>query len=189
LRIDVDGGDPYAIPPDNPYAGTTDGRRKEIWALGLRNPWRVSFDLGAGLLYTADVGQDAWEEINAVPLGVAGLNYGWRVMEGAVCFNPSPCNQAGLVLPRLVYSHAAGCSITGGHVYRGSAQPALVGHYFYADYCSGWIRGFRLVGGVAIDQRTWVAGGIGNISSFGQDAAGELYVVSHGGTVYRIEQQ
>lgn len=186
LRIDVDGGDPYAIPPDNPFVGQG-GARGEIWAYGLRNPWRFSFDAPGGMLYIADVGQNAWEEVNAVSATEAGVNYGWRLMEGAHCFNPSVnCDQTGLTLPVLEYGHSQGCSVTGGHVYRGSALPLLRGHYFYGDYCAGSIRSFRLENGEATDEATWDVGSIGQIMSFGVDASGELYVLTEQGTVFRF---
>jgi glucose/arabinose dehydrogenase len=186
LRIDVDGGDPYVIPPDNPYAGG--GGRGEIWAVGLRNPWRVAFDPPANRLYIADVGQNIFEEVNVRPAGAAGLNYGWGIMEAASCYEPSTgCNQSGLVLPAVVYDHDDGCSVTGGYVYRGAAHPSLVGLYFYSDYCSGWLRSFRYSGGEATDRRTLIASRIGGVTSFGLDAAGELYVLTGGGIVFRIE--
>jgi glucose/arabinose dehydrogenase len=188
LRIDVDGGDPYAIPPDNPFVGQA-MTRDEIWAYGLRNPWRFSFDAPGGVMYVADVGQNRWEEVNAVATTDAGVNYGWRVMEGTQCFNPSVgCDQTGLELPVLEYSHSQGCSVTGGHAYRGSVLTGLTGHYFYGDYCSGWIRSFRLQNGEATSPRTWDLGSVGRITSFGVDAANELYVLSDQGTVYRFSE-
>ena len=186
LRIDVDAGDPYAIPADNPYVGQS-ASRNEIWASGVRNPWRFSFDREAGLLYVADVGQSALEEINVVPAGSGGLNYGWNVMEGSRCFRPAEgCTRTGLVVPVLEYGHGEGCSVTGGYVYRGSRIPALRGHYFYSDFCRGWIRSFRHGGGQALDRREWEVGDVDNVLSFGEDAAGELYVLSTNGRVYRI---
>jgi len=185
LRIDVDGGDPYAIPPDNPFVGQP-GMRGEIWAWGLRNPWRFAFDRETNLLYIADVGQNKWEEIDVAPAKEAGLNYGWNLMEGAHCFRSSNCSPKGLVLPVLEYGHAEGCSVTGGFVYRGKTIPFLVGHYFYADYCDGWIRSFKYTDGKVSEQRTWDMGPIGKVLSFGEDAAGELYVLSDNGRVYRI---
>jgi glucose/arabinose dehydrogenase len=188
LRIDVDGGTPYAIPADNPLVSVA-GARDEIWAYGLRNPWRFSFDRETGDLYIGDVGQGAWEEVDVQPAeSGGGENYGWNVMEGAHCYNASSCDQTELILPVLEYSHSEGCSITGGYVYRGSSLPILAGHYLYADYCSGWIRSFRYVGGEAVDSRDWssvLAPGTG-ISSFGEDAEGELYVMTLSGNVYRI---
>ena len=185
LRIDVDHGDPYAIPAGNPFA--TGGGAPEIWALGLRNPWRFAFDRAAGLLYIADVGQDLWEEVSVAPAGQGGLNYGWRIMEGLHCFNPTSCSSTGLVQPVVEYSHANGCSITGGFVYRGTRAPSLVGQYFYSDYCSGWMRSFSYANGAVTGQTSWSLNvSLGNVLSFGEDSARELYVLSAGGGVYRI---
>ncbi len=186
LRIDVDAGDPYAIPSDNPFVGDPDGR-DEIWAYGLRNPWRFSFDREAGVLYVADVGQNRWEEVNAVPSTSAGVNYGWNIMEGRHCFAPTEgCDQNGLVLPVVEYDHGNGCSVTGGYAYRGSAIPELRGHYFYSDYCGGFLRSFKFSGGVATDEREWDVGDLGGVFSFGEDAQGELYILSSNGRVYRL---
>lgn len=187
LRIDVDAGNPYAVPPDNPFVNTQ-GARGEIWAWGLRNPWRFAFDRTAGLLYIADVGQNEWEEVNVAPATAGGLNYGWSIMEGQHCFRTETCSVAGLTLPALEYNHSDGCSITGGVVYRGSAVPALVGHYVYSDYCEGWIRSFRFANGSVTDERDWRLDG-GRVLSFGEDAAGEIYVLSANGRVYRIEAE
>jgi glucose/arabinose dehydrogenase len=188
LRIDVDGGAPYAVPADNPYVGNA-AARDEIWANGLRNPWRFSFDRELGDLYIADVGQNAWEEVDVQPaMSAGGENYGWNVMEGAHCFDGGGCDQTGLVLPVVEYSHADGCSVTGGYVYRGSRLPQLVGHYLYSDFCSGWVRSFRFEDGQAVEERDWSSELVpGNsISSFGEDALGELYIMTLGGNLYRI---
>jgi hypothetical protein len=186
LRIDVDAAQPYGMPGGNPYAGKSGGRG-EIWALGMRNPWRFSFDHTAKLLYVADVGQNQLEEVNVVPVGRAGVNYGWDVMEASDCFEPSSgCPREGLTLPVLEYTHDDGCSITGGFVYRGQAIPGLQGHYLYADYCQGWVRSFRYANGQAVDKRSYPLPDVGNISSFGEDSQRELYVISHRGTVHRI---
>jgi glucose/arabinose dehydrogenase len=186
LRIDVDAADPYQIPPDNPFVATA-GARGEVWALGLRNPWRWAFDRPAGRLHIADVGQSAWEEVNVMPAATGGLNYGWDVMEGLHCYEPSSgCGQSGLTLPVLEYGHGEGCSITGGFVYRGAAIPSLQGTYFYADYCAGWVRSFRYANNAATEQQEWAFGALGNILSFGEDADGELYILSANGAVYRI---
>lgn len=184
LRLDVS-GDPYTIPSNNPFVGQA-GKRGEIWAKGLRNPWRYAFDPPTGLLYIADVGQNAREEINVMPASQAGVNYGWSVMEGMICFNAATCNQTGLTLPVLDYSHSAGCSITGGYVYRGSAVPGIRGHYFYSDYCTAFLRSFRYENGSAVDQKDWGLT-MSNVSSFGVDFAGELYVLS-GSTILKIAQ-
>jgi glucose/arabinose dehydrogenase len=186
LRIDVDGGDPYAIPPDNPFAGG--GGRPEIWAWGVRNPWRNDIDAEGGNLYVADVGQNRWEEVSVSPLGEAGVNYGWNVVEGPECFQSSDCDRTGVRAPVISYDHGDGCSITGGHVYRGQAIPELAGVYFYSDYCSGWLRSFRWdpTTGAAVDRREWAIPDIGNVYSFGRDRDGELYILA-GSRAYRID--
>jgi glucose/arabinose dehydrogenase len=193
LRLDV-AELPYTIPAGNPFSGQAGA--DEIWAYGLRNPWRFAFDVppdgSSPKLYIADVGQSAREEVNVVDASAAGRNYGWRTMEGTQCYNPSSgCNQAGLTLPIVEYDHGqnGGCSITGGFVYRGAAIPEMRGHYFYSDYCSGWLRSFRLAGGGAADQRDWPIGDIGNVTSFGVDAVGELYMLSSNGRAYRLVKQ
>jgi glucose/arabinose dehydrogenase len=189
LRIDVDGAEPYRVPPDNPFVGSP-GARPESWAIGLRNPWRFSFDPESGLLYIADVGQNRREEINAQPAAQGGLNYGWNVMEGSTCFRPpAGCDSDGLVLPLHEYPNPSqGCSVTGGYVYRGSI-PELRGHYFFGDYCRGTVRSFRRTAqGDVADLREWDLGTLGSISSFGVDASGELYVVAHQGRVFRLER-
>lgn len=189
LRIDVNSGNPYAIPPDNPFTGQA-GARPEIWAYGLRNPWRTSFDRGGNLYFIADVGQNRHEEINAVDRTAAGVNYGWRIMEGSSCYNASSCDQSGLTLPIHTYPTSGGnCAVTGGYVYRGSSIPEIAGHYFFTDHCAGGLRSLRFADGNAQDVREWDVGSTGNVSSFGEDAAGELYVVGHGGTVWRIVKQ
>ena len=195
LRLDVDAGTPYAIPPDNPFA-TDPNARPEIWAIGLRNPWRFSFDRQTGDLYIGDVGQNNWEEVDVAAAasgpggGGAGVNFGWNVMEGTHCYPPgtTTCSPAGLTLPVLDYSHGEGCSITGGYVYRGTRVRALVGHYLYSDFCTHFVRSFRYSGGQAIDRRDWTAqlDPGGGVSSFGQDARGELYIMTLGGGLYRI---
>jgi glucose/arabinose dehydrogenase len=190
LRLDVNASSvaqPYAIPPGNPFAGTA-GARGEIWAYGLRNPWRYAFDVPAQLLYIADVGQANLEEVDVRPVGQAGNNYGWNIMEGTQCFNSTGCNQAGLVLPAIEYGHdtAGGCSITGGYVYRGTALPELAGHYLYSDYCSGWLKSFTYSNGTASAVTNWNVTNVGNILSFGQDAQNELYMLSGTGKVYKV---
>jgi glucose/arabinose dehydrogenase len=188
LRLDVDAATPYAIPAGNPFIGQT-GARPEIWALGLRNPWRFAFDRVGGHLYVADVGQNAWEEVHVVASNRAGVNYGWRILEGNDCYGAASCNSQGLERPVLTYSHSEGCSITGGVVYRGSLIPAIVGHYFYSDYCTGFVRSFRYANGQAVDQQSWDVGSLGMVLSFGEDAVGELYVLSANGRVYRLEAE
>ena len=194
LRLDVNGASPFAIPPDNPFVGRS-GALPEIWAFGLRNPWRFSIDRANGDLYIGDVGQGALEEID---VGLAsrrgGENYGWNTMEGTRCFSPSTgCNTSNLTLPVIEYGRADGFSVTGGIVYRGCRMPGYAGHYFYADYGTGMIRSFRLEGGRAVDPRDWTAALSGsarqirNPSSFGTDADGEIYIVDYDGEVYRID--
>jgi glucose/arabinose dehydrogenase len=187
LRIDVDHGDPYAIPTDNPFANRADARA-EIWAYGLRNPWRFSFDRATGDLWIADVGGTAYEEINEQPAASrGGENYGWVVMEGQHCHSPSEgCDTTGKVLPLVEYQHNEGCAVTGGYVYRGAADPALVGVYLYGDYCSGNIWTLRQDAGGAWTHQKQLATEL-SISSFGEDEAGELYLTDmRGGAVYRV---
>jgi len=188
LRIDVDGDAPYAVPADNPFVGQ-DGARPEIWAYGLRNPWRFAFDRATGDLFVADVGQNAYEEVHFQPAASAGgENYGWNTMEGATCYNAERCEQDGLQLPVAVYPHggdAGGCSITGGYVYRGAQFPQLAGTYLYTDYCSGNLWALRQADGA------WQSELVGRLaisaSSFGEDEAGELYLTDgDGGGLYRL---
>lgn len=190
LRLDVanaSAAQPYAIPPDNPYIAMS-SRRGEIWAAGLRNPWRFSFD--GGQLYLPDVGQDQREEVNIVGASQGGLNFGWNIMEGTLCFNASSCDRSGLTLPAFEYEHgsnnANGCSITGGHVYRGRALPELAGHYFYSDFCGGWLKSFVAGAGGITQQRDWNLQGVRQVVSFGRDAEGELYLLSAAGGIYKI---
>lgn len=189
LRIDVDRGDPYAIPVTNPFANG--GGRAEVWAYGLRNPWRFTFDKTASLLYIADVGQNSFEEVNVVPASTPGVNYGWNIMEGASCYNAPSCNQSGLQQPVITYKlyEAGTCTVIGGLVYRGSAVPQLVGHYLYADYCAGWIRSFTWTNNSAANSTEWQTPQHGNITSFGQDGSGEAYILSENGHVYKIVKQ
>ncbi len=192
LRIDMDGahaaGKAYAIPPDNPFAegGLRPGQGlAEIWAFGLRNPWRFSFDREGGDLYIGDVGQGAWEEIDRQPGDSrGGENYGWNVMEGRHCYS-GQCDQAGLVMPIAEYSHGEGrCSVTGGHVYRGTRQPLLRGVYIFADYCSGTIFTLQVDEGT-IAPRPVADTGL-NLPSFGEGEDGEIYLVALDGTLSRV---
>jgi glucose/arabinose dehydrogenase len=184
LRIDVDSGSPYAVPADNPFAKSP-GLRGEIWAWGLRNPWRFCFDPAEGLLYIADVGQNRWEEIDVVSAREPGLNFGWNRMEGSHCYKAG-CDTKGLVPPAVEYGHGDGCSVTGGFVYRGRRLPGLAGHYFYADYCQGWIRSFLWRGGQVTQHQQWEIPFTGSILSFGLDSAGELYLLTGNGRVSRL---
>jgi glucose/arabinose dehydrogenase len=189
LRIDVgsapDSGLLYAIPQTNPFVQSP-GFRAEIWAMGLRNPWRFSFDRVTGDLYIGDVGQAAFEEVDFQPAGSAGgQNYGWNTMEGAHCFGNPACIQTGLVLPVAEYDHGQGCSITGGFVYRGQAFPRLQGFYLYADFCSGRFWGLKRDGPAW--QNSILLNEPHSISSFGEDEAGNLYATDlNAGIVYEI---
>jgi glucose/arabinose dehydrogenase len=175
-RIDVDHADPglqYAIPTDNPFAGTTN--RGEIFAYGLRNPWRFSFERGTGRLFVADVGQDKFEEIDLVQ---KGGNFGWNIMEGAHCFSPSSgCNMTGLTLPIAEYDHSEGATVIGGYVYHGTAITGLVGAYVFGDFGNGKI--WSLTENSGTWTRTLLLTTGHNMSAFGQDAAGELYIVDY----------
>lgn len=187
LRLDVDSREPYAIPEDNPFVGRA-GARPEIWAYGLRNPWRFSFDRCDGRLFLADVGQDRWEEVDLIR---KGGNYGWNVMEGAHCFQPPVgCRTEGLELPIAEYDHSWGCSITGGYVYRGTRLPGLLGRYLFGDFCSGRIWTLTPLVPDAQSASEWQMDELLdttlNISSFGEDEAGELYVLDLRGGVYRV---
>jgi len=208
LRIDVDSGDPYGIPDDNPFTKNKDAR-SEIWLYGFRNVWRFSFDRETGDVYLGDVGQDLWEEIDFISAKEkGGQNFGWRIMEGKHCYDPkNNCDTTG-VLPIFEYPNDAnymktligmdelnvdGCSVTGGYVYRGKAIPSLQGTYFFADYCSGNIWSLIEQDGIATDfkNRTEefnLSGGKWThyISSFGEDNDGELYLVDYNGAIYKL---
>jgi glucose/arabinose dehydrogenase len=188
LRIDSESGAiPYLIPSGNPFLG---GRVSEIWAYGLRNPWRFSFDRKTGDLYIGDVGQGQFEEVDFQPASSSGgENYGWNIMEGAHCFNAPTCTQTGLVLPVQEYPHADGdCSVTGGYVYRGALFPELRGVYLYGDFCTGRIWGLRRFGGSWVNRL--LLDTALNISTFGEDEAGELYLADYAsGTIYTIGAQ
>lgn len=196
LRIDVSPAVGYAVPPDNPFVGQAP--LDEIWAKGLRNPWSFAFDSDTGDLYIADVGEDVQEEIDVQPAGSAGgENYGWRLMEGTGCYNPSSgCDDGSLVHPAHTYAHAASprnCSISGGYVYRGAGFPGLRGRYVFADFCSDriWSMAWTPAGGATglVDHTAAFtpAGGYGSIAAFGQDGHGELYVLDfERGRAYRI---
>ena len=186
LRIDVsapqiEGG--YSVPPDNPFVGQ-EGARPEIWAYGLRNPWRFSFDRATDDLWAADVGQNRFEEIDLI---VPGGNYGWNKMEGLHCFPrpQAPCDQEGLVLPVAEYGRASGCSVTGGYVYRGGDLSSLSGAYVYGDFCSGKIWALRHDGASVVEQLE-IADTTLSISSFAEDIVGELYILSFDGKIYRF---
>lgn len=181
MRLDVSGKQGYQIPNDNPFVNG--GGKAEIFAYGLRNPWRWSFDRKTGELWLADVGQNAWEEVNRIE---RGGNYGWDLREGKHCYS-GDCDRAGLIDPVTEYSHDEGCSITGGYVYRGDAIPSLQGTYLYGDYCSGTIWGFNTDSRKSANGKVMLRTGL-NISSFGEDNDGEIYVIDLGGKIYRIVQ-
>jgi glucose/arabinose dehydrogenase len=190
LRIDVDHGDPYAIPPDNPFANG--GGRPEIWAYGLRNPWRISFDRPTGDLYIADVGQDTWEEVDVAFGNPGGSNYGWNYYEGMHPYSGQAPVGVNFTFPVTEYSHTVGgCSITGGFVYRGS-MPEWQGIYLYGDFCSGIIWGLIHSPDPSSGQ-PWQSQVLfetrANITTFGQDPSGEIYFADRGGAIYRLEKQ
>jgi glucose/arabinose dehydrogenase len=190
LRIDVDG---HPTPP----AGNLIGGDPDLWDYGMRNPWRFSFDRATGDLYIGDVGQNTLEEIDVEPAGQGGRDYGWRIMEATQCFAPpTGCDTSGLTLPVVEYGRDLGCSVTGGYVYRGSAIPGLVGRYLYGDYCSNRVFSFAWADGVVDPQSSSELTAdldpdsrIQGLASFGEDAAGELYVVSLDGSVFRIDAE
>jgi glucose/arabinose dehydrogenase len=191
LRLDVDGPPPYGIPPGNPFVGVP-GARPEIWAYGLRNPWRFSFDRLTGDLFIGDVGQTEREEVDFQPAGVAGRNYGWDDMEGTLCYEPaSGCLTADRVLPILEYGHTQGdCAVVGGHRYRGRQVAGLSGKYVYGDYCSRRLRVARETAPGQWTETQWIPADF-SISALGEDEAGELYVARYqsGSTIYRIVGQ
>ena len=185
LRIDIDpsGSNAYDVPDDNPFADG--GGAPEVWHLGMRNPWRLSFDRATGDLWIGDVGQGAWEEVDVARAGTSALNFGWNLMEGSSCYGGGECDQEGLSLPVAEYGRDLGCTVIGGYVYRGEAYGFLVGTYVFADYCSGRI--------FAIDAAsngpgspTTVGEADGRISSFGEDADGELYLMALQGDIWRV---
>ncbi len=184
LRLDVNNGDPYAVPSDNPFV-EQENTLPEIWSYGWRNPWRFSFDRETGDLWVGDVGQGSYEEISFQASGQGGSNYGWRIMEGTHCYKPKDCNKGSLVQPLFEYSHSEGSSITGGYRYRGNLLPSLQGKYLFGDFASGrlWIG--------QENNGSWQSSEVldtnYNISSFGEDASGELYVLDYKGVVYTFK--
>ena len=190
LRLDPNTGNACTLLTNNPFANG--GGAAEVWSMGLRNPWRFSFDRTTGDMYIGDVGQGQREEVDAVLAPSAGrqINFGWRIMEGFLCFNPpSGCNTSGLTLPILDYTHDDGaCSIIGGYVYRGPLNPAATGRYFYADFCAGFVRSFQLQNGQPGSQNSWpLLSPPGNqITSFGEDARGELYLMTLAGGLFHV---
>ncbi len=168
-----------------------------MWATGLRNPWRFSFgpaaDFGTPVVIVADVGQNRVEEVSIAAAGTAGLNYGWPITEGDECFRTSGCDDAGLVPPVATYDHGDGCSVTGGFVYEGTAIRALRGHYLYGDFCSGFVRSIRRAPDAndlteITEHDLFPAGTVRNLTSFGKDGEGELYLLTRGGSVFKLVQ-
>lgn len=189
IRIDVDNGDPYGIPDDNPFIGT--GARPEIWAYGLRNPWRISYDTTTGMVYIPDVGQEGSEEINVVPIGESGRNFGWAVSEGTDCYGEGSCDISGHTLPVYRYLHDGnGCAIIGGEVYRGSLMPEVDGHFFFSDFCLGWVRSVVLDDTdvhLVVDWTTERDDRLGNVTTIGSDRHGELYIANLAGELWRLD--
>lgn len=187
LRLDVDGDEPYEVPPDNPFVNG--GGAPEVWAYGFRNPWKFTIDPIDRLIYIGDVGHSEWEEIDVVSMDTGGgSNFGWLPMEATHCFI-SGCDPSLYTAPVIEYSHEGGnCSVTGGVVYRGQAIPEFDGHYFYADWCGGWIRSFKLVDGEATEMADWSEqlGNAGQITSISPDANGELLITTWDGGVFRL---
>lgn len=195
VRIDVDSGDPYTVPADNPFVDG--GGLADVWAYGLRNPWRFAIDPVDRLIYVADVGHAEIEEIDVVSIDEGGYNFGWSDMEGGRCFHVTDCDPANYTSPVYTYHHTAdlsddgvvGASITGGYVYRGSEIPEIDGTYFYADWVAQWIRGFEFVDGEVTEHKDWTSdlgGAVGSVTSFGLDGHGELYLTTYEGGVYKF---
>lgn len=189
VRIDVDHGRPYAIPSNNPFV--SGGGRPEVWAFGLRNPWRISYDAETGFLYIPDVGQEGSEELNVIPIREGGHNFGWSVSEGTGCYNTATCDMSGHTLPVYEYLHNGnGCAMVGGEVYRGELMDPLDGHYFFADYCLGWIRSVVLDDSEVLEVVDWTKSRedrLGNVTTIGSDRNGELYVANLDGEIWRLE--
>lgn len=186
LRLDVSAPGAMAPAPGNPFPAP------EVWAIGLRNPWRFTIDHPSGLVVIADVGQNHFEEVSVAPVAEPGLNYGWPITEGLHCFRPeSGCDATGLTLPVLEVSHndSGTCSITGGVVYRGAEIPELYGHYLFSDYCGGYLRSFPLDDPGALRDWTDQIGTAGQVTAFGADASGEVYVLTASGSVLRLEAE
>lgn len=185
LRIDVRNArteEPYRIPPDNPFAGSQD-KRQEVWAYGLRNPWKITFDSLTGDLWAGDVGQNGYEELDIIR---PGLNYGWNIMEGAHCYpETAQCDRTGLELPVAEYPTREGCAVTGGYVYRGQRLPELYGAYIYGDYCGGQVWALRWDGARVTEQMLLIDTDL-RVPSFGVDAEQELYLLDYGGKIYRL---
>ena len=185
VRIGIDGAQPYSIPSTNPFA-LTDGGAGEIWAYGLRNPWRITID--RDLLFIADVAFNGSEEVNVIQIDESGLNFGWPVMEGNECYDSEKCDSTGMTPPVLTVPHSRACAIIGGPVYRGFEIPELHGHYVFGDYCFGWMRSAPVNDGGLGEVVDWepMLGTIGNITTFGTELDGELLVATQEGNVFRV---
>jgi glucose/arabinose dehydrogenase len=196
VRLDID-DTPYAIPPDNPLVDSGDGEPSELWAYGVRNPWRIAVDNETRLLYIPDVGQEGFEELNVVTIDQeAALNFGWSITEGTACYFREPpedgdatCDMTGITMPILEYGRSGGCAIVGGPVYRGASMPELHGSYFFADYCGGWLRSLRTDGTEITDEQDWEPdlGRLGNITTVATDGNGELIIATIAGDIFRID--
>jgi glucose/arabinose dehydrogenase len=186
LRLDVDAGS-YQAPADNPFVDSEAGR-DEVWAYGLRNPWRLSIDEKSGLIYIPDVGQEDFEEINIVDRHDGGLNFGWSITEGSGCYQAESCDTGGITQPVYEYAHHGnGCAVVGGQVYRGEAIPELAGQYFFADFCGGWVRSLEYANGEVVSTTVWP--GLGNhrlLTTIGTDSHGELYIMTLDGGLWKI---
>jgi hypothetical protein len=191
LRIDVDHGYPYSIPDDNPFVDGPPDAAPELWAYGLRNPWRITYDEATGLVYIPDVGQEGFEELNVVPVNEGGNNFGWSVSEGTGCYNAESCDMEGQTMPVYMFAHNGnGCAIIGGRVYRGDLMPQLRGHYFLADYCLGWIRSVVADASGVYLVHDWTknkSDRLGTVSTIGSDRHGELYAANLEGQIWRLE--
>lgn len=186
LRIDVDGGDPYAVPSDNPFVGTADA--PEIWLSGMRNPWRFFIDPESRQIVIGDVGQFDWEEITVLPLDAGGLDLGWPVVEGAECYQAESCSTAGLTMPEVVYSHSFGCAVIAGPIYRGSLIPDLDGMVVYADFCTGLVRGISLFEGHVLRHMSLLRPGAhGPILSLAVDENNEILILTQEGEIRRLD--
>jgi len=189
LRIDVDDGEPYGIPEDNPFNGVP-GTRPEVWAYGLRNPWRFSFDPETRDMYIADVGEGKWEEVDFQPANSkGGENYGWSLLEGSYGYKlPEGYDTGSLTFPVVEYNHDQGCSVTGGYVYRGKKYPGINGTYFFADFCSGKLRGLRRKPGGSWEWAKFLDTGL-SVSSFGEDEDGDIYILDYGkGAIFKLAE-
>lgn len=191
VRIDVDGSSPYAIPADNPFVNDPGGGLPEVWAFGLRNPWRITYDPETRLLYIPDVGQEGAEELNVVPINRDGYNFGWSIFEGTTCYKADSCLLPDQTLPVYQYLHNGnGCAIIGGRVYRGELMPELVGHYFFSDFCLGWVRSVVVNQNEVLLVKDWTrsrAERLGTVTTIGSDRHGELYVATLEGQIWRLE--